>query len=71
MRAWAEMAVVKKPPLQDRKGLQALTVLIGSIMKPHGTYLMVTTGDILFVRTKLVTYDSRQEIESVISRVQV
>lgn len=48
---WAEqsLAVVIKPPLEDRKGLQALTALIGSIMKLHGTYLMVTTGDILFV----------------------
>lgn len=56
MRAWAEqsLVVVIKPPLEDRKGLQALTALIGSIMKLHGTYLMVTTGDVLFVRTEMV-----------------
>lgn len=64
MRAWAEqlLAVVIKPPLEDRKGLQALTTLIGGIMKLHRTYLMVTTGDILFVLTKMMTYDSRQEL---------
>lgn len=44
----------KAPPLEDRKGLQALTALIGSIMKLHGTYLMVTTGDILFVWTEML-----------------
>lgn len=48
------LAAVKKPPSEDRKRLQALTALIGSIMKLHGTYLMVTTGDILFVRTEML-----------------
>lgn len=54
--AWAQqfLAVGIKPPLEDGKGLQALTALIGSIMKLHRKYLMVTTGDILFVRTEMV-----------------
>lgn len=68
MRAGANQSLA---PSEHRKGLQALPALIGSIMTLHQTYLMVTTGNILFAQRKVVKYDSRRTLQREISRVQV